>query len=112
ALHLEVSDVCCVFLFSPPPLVFIGGSHHPFTREMSQTAIGDRPHLATCHLRGGGARGPPPLGRATWRSADRGLGPFGPVFGQMAARWAPMSCIWVRACLKSVWSLWWAIGSS
>ena len=37
------------------------------------------------------------------RSADRGLGMFGLVFGQMAARWAPMSCIWVRACLESVW---------
>ena len=60
-----VCVVCCVVcgVFSPPPLVFIRGSHQPLAREMSQTAIGDRPHLATCHLRGGGARGPLPLGR-------------------------------------------------
>jgi len=51
--------------FGPPPLVFIGGNHQPFAREPTQTAIGDQPHLATCHLRGGGARGPLPLGRAT-----------------------------------------------
>ena len=97
--------------FGPPPLVFIGGNHQPFARRLSQTAIGDQPHLATCHLRGGGARGLPPLGRATWRSADRGLGLFGLVFGQVAAWWASMSCRWVRACLKSVLVLWWARGS-
>ena len=62
----EWCGVLCVFLFSPPPLVFIGGSHQPFAREMSQTAIRDQPHLATCHLRGGGARGPSSLGRPTW----------------------------------------------
>ena len=55
---------CCVLSsFGTPPLVFIGGNHQPFAREPTQTTIGDQPHLATCHLRGGGARGPSPLGR-------------------------------------------------
>ena len=58
--------LCVVSSFGPPPLVFIGGHHQPFARERSQTAIRDQPHLATCHLRGGGARGPSPLGRPTW----------------------------------------------
>ena len=60
-----VCGVWCVSSFGPPPLVFIGGNHQPFAREMSQTAIGDQPHLATCYLRGGGARGLSPLGRPT-----------------------------------------------
>ena len=76
--------------FGPPPLVFIGGNQKPFARELTQTAIWDQPHLATCHMRGGGARVPPPLGRRPCWSADRGLGLFGPVFGQVAARWTPM----------------------
>ena len=37
----------------------------PFSRGLSQTAIWDQPHLATCHLRGGGARGLPPHARPT-----------------------------------------------
>ena len=84
--------------FGPPPLVFIGGNHQPFARGLSQTAIGDQPHLATCHLRGGGARGPSPLGRGDLEVGRPWDEPVRP-----AARWAPMSCIWVRACLKSVW---------
>jgi hypothetical protein len=46
-----------------------------------------------------------PWAADTW-SADRGLSPFGPILGLEAARWAPMSCTWVRACLESVWMLW------
>jgi len=41
-------------------------------------------------------------GRPSW-SADRGLAPFAPVFGQKAARWALMLCMWAMACLESVW---------
>ena len=89
--------------FGPPPLVLIGGNHQPFAREMSQTAIGDQPHLATCHLRGGGACGPSPLGRPPGWPADCGLAPFALIFGQKTVRWAPISCIWVRARLESVW---------
>ena len=73
--------VLCVPILTPP-LVFIGGSHHPLAREMSQTAIGDRPHHAMCHLRGGGARGPsalgqPKAGRPT-RSPDLVVAAHGP----------------------------------
>ena len=47
----------------------------------------DQPYSATCVLRGGGARGPPPHGRLT---ACRGLSPFGPILGLEAAWWALM----------------------
>ena len=89
--------------FEPPPLGFIGGNHEPPVRETSQTASGDHPHLATCRLRGGGARGPSAPGRPTTRSADHGLSPFGPVLGLKATRWALMLCMWVMACLELVW---------
>ena len=101
-----VQVLCCLYQ-SPKHYIEIWHErpfslHQPLAWEMSQTAIGDQSHLAMCHLRGSGARGPPPLGQATWRSADRGLALFASVFGQKTTRWAPMSCIWVRACLKSV----------
>ena len=97
--------------FGPPPLVFIGGNHQPFARRLSQTAIGDQPHLATCLLRGGGPVScHHQVGRPGW-SAGLGRAQFAPVFGQKTARWAPMSCICVRACLELVLVLWWARGS-
>ena len=104
--------VCVMSSFEPPLLVFIGGNHQPLARESSQTAMEHQPHTAKHHLRVGGAHGPPGLGRATLRSADRGLSPFGPVLGLKAARWALMSHIWVWACLQSVWVLWRARKSS
>ena len=52
------------------------------------------------------------LRRTDQRSADRKSWPNCLKFDLDTARWAPMSCIWVRAYLKSVWMLWWARGSS
>ena len=50
-------------------------------------------------------------GQPSW-SAGRGLSPFGPKLSLDVARWALMSCMGAMSCLKAVWTLWWACGSS
>ena len=58
---------------------------------------------------GGWAPDEPTLGRPTWLvgrpgwSADRKTRPNSLKLHREAARWAPISFMWVRACLKAVW---------
>ena len=51
---------------------------------------------------GGWAPGEPTIARPGW-SADRKTQPNSLKLHREAARWAPISFMWVRACLKAVW---------
>ena len=52
---------------------------------------------------GGWAPDEPTYGWSTGWSADRKTRPNRLKLHREAARWAPISFMWVRACLKAVW---------
>ena len=87
-------SVVCVVEFSPPPLVFIGGSHPGNEAKPPWSTNYKAPHVISKLWDSWAV--------TTW-SAGHVLRPFGPVLGLKAARWALMLCMWVMACLESVW---------
>ena len=88
--------------FEPPPLLFIEGVHGCFCHELSpeppRTDLGIE------------------WSRDTWKMTVRWTDQKSQQtclkLDLDTARWAPIICMGVRVCLKSVWMLWWAHGSS
>jgi len=97
----EVRCMCvCVFSFSTPSLVFIGGSHPEFAAHICKTDLSKQQGGTTWQSCGGGAHGP---GRPTSRSAGLAVAPPTFPFGPRVPSWAHLSLarVWAIVLLVS-----------
>ena len=92
----------CVPILTPP-LVFIGGSHQPFVRELQlyplEPTLGASEELPRVKDE---AVGPTGLVGRPWRSADRQPAPNRPIFGIWAVLVSLVLIPWVMAYPKLV----------